>query len=171
MLIGGLVAGGCRAGSVGVGGGGAGVWVDRVWGGWLSRVRGSVEVKFPQRAAQVVLALGFFCRYRADGANGSPALELAGKAALDREFELLKDRVDGGEAQLSLQDLEPLHVFRWMLSDDQRSAADAWTARMLTVHTTATRIVGTRSVAEPSDAKAKRAKKREAEEDMSALFG
>lgn len=79
------------------------------------------------------------------------------------------ERVSKGESQLSLQGLEPVHVFGWMLTSEQRNMVDGWTSNMLVAHTASTRIASKRSV-DTADSKAKRAKKREADEDVSALF-
>lgn len=123
----------------------------------------------PLPTPQVVVSLGFFCRHTLEGANGAATKELVAKAALDKKFEDLRDRVGKGEKNLTLQDLEAVHVFGWMLSEAQRLSVDSWTSDMLVSQAASTRITSKRPAA-TSDAKAKKAKKREADEDVSALF-
>lgn len=169
----GVLAGWARVvGRLGIGGS----WrrVLRSGGGWVCgpaeawRV-GAKRARWGWGPPQVVTSLGFFCRHTLEGSGGSPTKELVGKAALDKKFEDLRERVKQGEARLSLQDLEPVHVFGWLLSDEQRSTSDSWTSDMLVAHSVATRITSKRSV-DGADSKAKKAKKREADEDVTSLF-
>lgn len=116
---------------------------------------------------KVVTALGYFCRHNDLGTDGKETT-LVGKTALDKKFIDLQSQVTAS-SRFSLKDLEPVHVYRWLLTDDQKCAVDEWTSTML-VAATSTRITTKRSATGSSEAASKRAKKREADADVSALF-
>lgn len=196
VASGGLAMAGCRSASWGVGGDRSADWragSGAVGSGWAEGDGSAVGARLgpvglpvgwgvgdkgaagsqagrsdiATSPCQVVFALGCFCRFSLDSADGQK--ELTGKAALDKKFDELQQRVSE-DNRFSLQELEPVHVFGWLLDDEQRQAVDKWTSSMLVERTAAKRITGKRSGAESSDAQAKRAKKREADADVGALF-
>lgn len=118
----------------------AGGWEGRLAGegcggrldGWVGGLAGGREVQASARARwrldphpsgserhpKVVAALAYFCRHMELGIDGKPSEHLSGKSALDKKFEALKTTWQE-TTRCSLRDLEPVHVFRWLLDDDQ----------------------------------------------------
>ena len=77
--------------------------------------------------SQVKVQLQYFCRYHQPAKDG-PSVELVGPDALQAMWSHVKAK---GHKKLAMTDLEPFHVFNWLLAPSEQEVVNDLTAKVL----------------------------------------
>jgi hypothetical protein len=74
--------------------------------------------------------LTFFAYYKKPAGSPAEVVSLSGSDAMTVLFNVVKAKIDDKKSPVTMQDLQPLHVFNWLLSQAQKDEHTKWVAAM-----------------------------------------
>lgn len=111
-----------------------------------------------------------WCRHQPKKPNSKPTPPmLFGRDACQAKYDLVK--ASAASKKLTLKEVEPLHIYQWLLQPAQRSEVERWTSELLGAGKGLKKAAGgDESVNNATAPRAKRSKTAAADADVNNLF-